>query len=128
MKKRVTNYIKARVRSFEYALNGIYFLFIDEPNAIVQAILAIVALVMGVLLRISSIEWIILCLVIGLVLAMEAVNSAIENLADFASNKRIEESIKKTKDLSAAAVLFTSITALIAGLIIFLPKLLSFLF
>ena len=123
MKKRVTNYIKARVRSFEYALNGIYFLFIDEPNAIVQAILAIVALVMGVLLRISSIEWIILCLVIGLVLAMEAVNSAIENLADFASNKRIEESIKKTKDLSAAAVLFTSITALIAGLIIFLPKL-----
>lgn len=128
MKKRVTNYIKARVRSFEYALNGIYFLFIDEPNAIVQAILAIVALVMGVLLRISSIEWIILCLVIGLVLAMEAVNSAIENLADFASNKRIEESIKKTKDLSAAAVLFTSITALIAGLIVFLPKLLSFLF
>ncbi len=128
MKKRVTNYIKARVRSFEYALNGIYFLFIDEPNAIVQAILAIVALVMGVLLRISSIEWIILCLVIGLVLAMEAVNSAIENLADFASNKRIEESIKKTKDLSAAAVLFTSITALITGLIVFLPKLLSFLF
>ena len=128
MKKRVTNYIKARVRSFEYALNGIYFLFIDEPNAIVQAILAIVALVMGVLLRISSIEWIILCLVIGLVLAMEAVNSAIENLADFASNKRIEESSKRTKDLSAAAVLFTSITALIAGLIIFLPKLLSFLF
>ena len=100
MKKRVTNYIKARVRSFEYALNGIYFLFIDEPNAIVQAILAIVALVMGVLLRISSIEWIILCLVIGLVLAMDAVNSAIENLADFASNKRIEEKIKKTKQIN----------------------------
>ncbi len=128
MKKCVANYIKARMRSFEHALNGIYFLFINEPNAKVQLILAIMALLMGVLLRISSIEWIIICLVIGLVLAMEAVNSAIENLADFASNKRIEESIKKTKDLSAAAVLFTSITALIAGLIIFLPKLLSLLF
>ena len=63
---------------------------------------------------------------IGLVFAMEAMNSAIENLSDFACNKKFEESIKKTKDLSAAAVLFSAIAALITGLIIFLPKLLSF--
>ena len=125
MKKRVTNYTKERAQSFKHAFNGIFILLIEERNARIQLLLAIAALIMGYFLRISPNEWIIVCLLIGLVLAMEAINSAIENLADFACNKRIEESIKKTKDLSAAAVLFSAIAALIAGLIIFLPKLLS---
>lgn len=125
MTKRVTNYMKRRVLSFKHAFNGIYILMKEECNAKIHAVLAIVALLMGYYLRISSIEWIVLSIVIGMVFAMEAINSAIENLADFACNKNIEESIKKTKDLSAAAVLFAAIAALIAGLIIFLPKLLS---
>lgn len=125
MNKLITNYIKGRVKSFKYAFNGIYILMKEECNAKIQAVIAIVALLMGCFLHISPTEWIVLCIVIGMVFAMEAINSAIENLADFACNKKIEESIKKTKDLSAAAVLFTAIAALIAGLIIFLPKLLN---
>ena len=125
MTNRVTNYIKGRTKAFKHAFNGINILFTEEPNSKIQAVLAIVALIMGYLLHISSTEWIIICIVIGLVFAMEAINSAIENLADFTCNKKFEESIKKTKDLSAAAVLFSAIAALIAGLIIFLPKLLS---
>ena len=125
MTNRNDNYIKGRVDAFKHAFNGLYILFTEEPNSIIQALLTVAALLMGYFLRISSIEWIVLTIVIGMVFAMEAINSAIENLADFACNKRIEESIKKTKDLSAAAVLFSAIAALIAGLIIFLPKLLS---
>lgn len=125
MKKPVTNYIKGRARSFKYAFNGIYILLKEERNAQLQVIFAIAAILLGCFLRISSIEWVILCILIGLVFAMEAINSAIEQLADFACNNKIEGSIKKTKDLSAAAVLFAAITALIGGLIIFLPKLLS---
>ncbi len=125
MSKRNTNYMKRRVQSFKHAFNGIYILMKEECNARIHAVLAIVALLMGYCLHISSIEWIVLCIVIGMVFAMEAINSAIENLADFACNKNIEESIKKTKDLSAAAVLFAAIAALVVGLIIFLPKLLS---
>ena len=125
MTNRNDNYIKGRVDAFKHAFNGLYILFTEEPNSIIQALLTVAALLMGYFLRISSIEWIVLSIVIGMVFATEAINSAIENLADFACNKRIEESIKKTKDLSAAAVLFSAIAALIAGLIIFLPKLLS---
>ena len=125
MTSRVSNYIKGRVEAFKHAFNGLHILFTEEPNSKIQGVLAILALLMGYFLRISSIEWIILCIVIGLVFTMEAINSAIEHLADFTCNKEFEESIKKTKDLSAAAVLFSAITALIAGLIIFLPKLLS---
>ena len=62
---------------------------------------------------------------IGLVFAFEIVNSAIENLADFASHEK-NEVIKKVKDLSAAAVLVSAIAAFIIGIIIFLPKILSY--
>jgi diacylglycerol kinase len=125
MTNRNDNYIKGRVNAFKHAFNGVYILFTEEPNSIIQAVLTVAALLMGYFLRISSIEWIVLSIVIGMVFAMEAINSAIENLSDFTCNKKFEESIKKTKDLSAAAVLFSAIAALIAGLIIFLPKLLS---
>lgn len=125
MTNRVANYIKGRMEAFKHAFNGIYILFSEEPNSKIQALLAVVALLMGYFLRISSTEWIVLCIVICLVFTVEAINSAIENLSDFTCNKKFEESIKKTKDLSAAAVLFSAIAALIAGLIIFLPKLLS---
>lgn len=128
MKKSVANYIKGRIKSFEYAFNGLRILFKGERNAQIQLMVAIIALLLGIFLRISAMEWIVLCMLIGLVLAMEALNTAIEYLADFACNKKVETYIKKTKDLSAAAVLVMAITALIGGLIIFLPKLLNLFF
>lgn len=128
MIQKESGFIRGRVQAFKHAFNGVDILFTEESNSKVQVVLAIVALLMGYFLRISAMEWIALCIVIGLVFAMEAVNSAIENLSDFTCNERFEESIKKTKDLSAAAVLFTAIAALITGLIIFLPKLLNLYF
>ena len=121
----MVKYIKRRFKSFKYAFNGVHTLFKEERNAQIQGILSIVALLMGYWLRISPVEWIVICAVIGLVFAMEAMNTAIENLADHACNREIHPSIKKIKDLGAAAVLFTAIVSLIAGLIIFLPKLLD---
>ena len=67
-------------------------------------------------------EWIVICLCIGLVLSAEAVNSAIEALADRVS-PAYDEAIKRTKDLAAGAVLLLAIASAVVGLIIFLPKL-----
>ena len=64
----------------------------------------------------------IICLCIGLVLSAEAVNSAIEALADRVS-PAYDEAIKRTKDLAAGAVLLLAIASAVVGLIIFLPKL-----
>ena len=126
MMQKESGFIRGRVQAFKHAFNGVDILFTEESNSKVQVVLAIVALLMGYFIRNSAMVWFALCIVIGLVFVMEALNSAIENLSDFTCNERFEESIKKTKDLSAAAVLFTAIAALITGLIIFLPKLLSF--
>ena len=77
-----------------------------------------------ILLHLSPTEWIIITLCIGLVLAAEAVNSAIEALADRVSAE-YDEAIKRTKDLAAGAVLLLAIASAIVGLIIFLPKLIA---
>lgn len=76
----------------------------------------------GFLLDISQMEWIAVVIVIGAVLAAEAVNSALEALADFVSPE-YSEAIKRTKDLAAGAVLLMAIAAAIVGGIIFFPKL-----
>ena len=69
----------------------------------------------------SRMEWIAVTIVIGAVLAAEAVNSSIEALADLVSPE-YNEAIKRTKDLAAGAVLLMAIAAAIVGFVIFIPK------
>ena len=84
----------------------------------------IIAIILGIVLKISNIEWIAIIMVIGLVFSIEIINSAIENLADFVS-PNYNEIIKKVKDLSAAAVLISALVSLIIGIIIFIPKIIE---
>ncbi|MNK02238.1 Undecaprenol kinase [compost metagenome] len=114
--------LSERIRSFNYAFAGLKTLFIEEHNARVHVIAAVIAIVLGFVLKISLNEWIALVIVMGLVFVCELFNTALEALADFASPGKHPQ-IKKVKDLAAAAVLLSAISALITGIIIFLPKL-----
>jgi len=116
---------KKRIQSFPFAFNGLRILFREEHNSRIHLLAAILAIVSGFFLKISPYEWIAIVFAIGLVFAFEILNSAIENLSDFASPGK-HDLIKKAKDLSAAGVLVTAITALIIGIIIFLPKILMY--
>lgn len=122
----MADYLKKRIASFRYAFQGIATLFSDEPNAVIHLAITVLVIVLGFIFDISAGEWIAIVICIGLVLAMEAINSAIENLSDFCS-KEIHPFIKKAKDLSAAAVVFCAAASLVVGIIIFLPKLLNLL-
>jgi diacylglycerol kinase len=93
----------------------------EEPNSWIHSAAIVCVVVAGFVFRISSMEWIAVTLCIGFVFALEIINSAIENLADFVSPQK-HELIKKVKDLSAAAVLVTAIMAVIIAFIIFIPK------
>lgn len=115
-------FIRKRIRSFGYAIDGIKNLFLEEPNARIHLVVTFCVLVAGLFFRISPEEWLIVILAIGLVISMEAMNTAVENLADFVSPEK-HSWIKKIKDLSAAAVLICALSAVAAGLVIFLPKL-----
>jgi diacylglycerol kinase len=111
-------------RSFSYALRGIGTVFKEEFNARVHLLAAMVVIVLGFVLKVSAWEWIILILVMGGVFTMELINTSIEKLADLYSTE-FNPKIKKIKDLSAGAVLVASITALLMGFIIILPKILN---
>lgn len=117
---------RKRLRSFSYAFNGIRLLITKEHNAWIHCFAAVCVVLAGFLLDISKMEWIACVIVIGAVLAAEAVNSAVEALADFVSSE-YSETIKRTKDLAAGAVLLMAMAAAVVGGIIFFPKLIALL-
>lgn len=113
--------IKKRIKSFSYAWDGIKTLFAEEHNARIHLAVTLVVITLGLAFEISSSEWIVICLIVGLVFACEILNSAIENICDLVS-PNYNEYVKKAKDLGAAATLVSAIVAIIIGLFIFAPK------
>lgn len=109
------------IQSFKFAISGLKYFFKEERNAKVHLFLFLMAIFMGLVFKISSNEWIDIFICSALVFTSEALNTAIENLCDFVCEHH-DQKIKKIKDISAAAVLFSSLFAFIVGLIIFVPK------
>ncbi len=115
--------ISERLKSFKFAFQGIYSFFRTEHNARIHLASAIAVIILGFYLRINSFEWCWISVAITLVFITELLNSAIEALCNVVS-PQFNIDIKKTKDISAGAVLVASFFAMAVGLIIFLPKLL----
>ena len=88
---------KARLHSFKYAFRGVFLLFRYEHNAWIHLIAIVCAVTAGIILSLTSLEWVAILFAIG-----------------------------KAKDLAAAAVLILSICAFIIGGIIFIPKIIHF--
>ena len=118
--------IKRLRKSFGYAFKGIDDVIKHEPNMKIHVVVAILVVIMAFILKVSIIEWIILVLLIGAVLAAETINTTIENLVDMYT-KEYDEKAKIVKDTAAGAVLILAITSAIIGLIIFIPKIIYLL-
>jgi diacylglycerol kinase len=118
--------VSERLQSFRYAFNGIRIMIQGEHNSWIHLTVALIVIIAGFVFSVDKMEWIALVFAVGLVLALELINSAIEKLADFVSPSK-DELIRKAKDLSAAGVLIGSLTAAAIGLIIFLPKIFGLL-
>jgi diacylglycerol kinase len=116
--------VSDRLKSFRYAFNGLRQLFIEEPNSRIHLAAAICAITAGFVFKIRTTEWIAVLFAIGFVFAAELFNTSIEKFSDFVSPVK-NENIKEIKDLAAAGVLVSAVTALIIGLIVFLPEILK---
>lgn len=102
-------------------MNGLLSAVREEHNARIHLVAAIIAIIAGLLLRISRAEWMLIVIVTGMVIIAELVNSAIEAIGDIFGDVR-NEKIRKAKDYAAAAVLVSAIISLIVGGLIFMPK------
>lgn len=115
--------LKARVKSFVYAGAGIISFFKYEHNARIHLAATIAVIMLSLLVHVSRSEAIVLTFCIALVWITEMINTAIEKTMDLISKERHPQ-IKAIKDMAAGSVLVAAITAVIAGAIIFIPKLL----
>ncbi len=118
-------FLKKRLLSFYYAFQGIYAFFQSQHNMYIHVIAALVAILLGFIFQISSLEWMAVVLCIVLVFAAEMINSAIEVLVDLVS-PHWSDKAKYIKDVSAAAVFMMATGSAIIGGIIFLPRIINF--
>jgi len=112
------------LNSAGHAIRGIKFLIGTERNFRIELVFALAAILLSIWLQISVLEWCIILLCIGGVLSAEAINSAIERMADFQSREQHPD-IKMIKDISAGAVLIVAILSGMIGLIIFGQKIID---
>ncbi len=122
MKPEKTSFLIGRIRSVRYAFRGLWLLATTEHSIISQLIISGVMCILGFYFKLNSIEWMFQILAIGLVLAAESLNTAVEKLCDYLQPD-FDKKIGFIKDLSAGAVTFAAIAAIIVGGIIYLPKL-----
>ena len=107
--------------SLEFAITGIFTAIKEERNMRKHALSALVAILAGLVFRISATEWLFLLLSITLVIAFEIMNSAIENVVDLASNYHFSMLAKNAKDMAAGQSCRIQV-CLLTGLVIFEPK------
>ena len=115
-----TGFWRGRGNSFACALRGIAVLLRTQANARIHLLATVLVVAAGFVFRISRGEWVPLAFAIGIVWIAEAVNTAIEALADRITREN-DDAIRRAKDVAAGAVLLAAITAAIIGLLILGP-------
>lgn len=125
MKKRKPHFIRHRLNSFGYALQGIATAFTSEVNLRWHLLSAAVVVIIGVYTGLSLTKWAMLCFAIGLVLMAELFNTAIEVIVNLVSPEH-HPLAGKAKDIAAGAVLVASVTAACIGVLVFFPDNLEF--
>ncbi len=108
--------------SFGYAWQGIKYTVLSERNMQIHLAVAVIVIVAGVVYKLTALEWAILGLTIGAVLAAEAFNTALELVVDLVTDQP-HPLAGHAKNVAAAAVLLTAVAAVVVGVCIFGPHL-----
>jgi len=115
--------VSDRVRSFGPALRGIAAMLRSEHNAWLHALATVGVLVAGLVFGVDRLEWLAITLAVALVWVAEAINSAIEAVAD-AVTLESHPLIGRAKDIAAGAVLLAAIASVVVAVLVFAPRLL----
>lgn len=107
--------------SFRFAGNGLKLAFL-EPNMRIHFAAGAIVSAAGFIFSLTRLEWCVIIGVIAGMMVLEIINTAIEKVVDLVTNE-YKPLAGMAKDLAAGAVLLYAFTAIIIGLIIFIPKL-----
>jgi diacylglycerol kinase len=110
------------LRGFLFAGQGVWHAVRTQRNMKVHLAAAIAAVIAGIVLQISAPDWACVALAIGMVIAAEIFNTAIEALADMQA-EGFHPLAKTAKDAGAGAVLVASVAAVGVAIAVFVPRL-----
>ena len=117
--------LKRFIKSFGYAGEGIKYTFYHEQNIFVMIFLGIVATILGIIFNITYTERLVILVLIGVILSMEMLNTAIEAVVNLHDGDKKSHYGKIAKDCASGAVAIASIFAFIIGLLIFMPHIIK---
>lgn len=116
--------IKRFFRSFKYSWEGLKYAYRYEQSMMLHFFLSIFVVILGIWLKISLFEWAFCILGLGIMLAIELLNTAVEAVVDLASPE-IHPLAKIAKDTGSAASGVYSILAFVSACFIFIPKIIA---
>ena len=116
--------LRSRIQSFRHAIRGIGLMLKSQHNAWIHAIASVIVLLTGSFFNLAPVEWCWLVIAIMSVWTAEALNTALEFLADVASAE-FHPSVEKAKDVAAGAVLIAATGSVAIALLILGPHILK---
>jgi undecaprenol kinase len=118
--------IERLTRSVGYAWEGLNYVARTQPNWRIHLLAAVLVWIAAVALQVSPLELAVLALTVGGVLALEAMNTAVEAAID-AAGEQYTPLRKRAKDAAAGAVLVAACAAVVVGVSIFVPRIIALL-
>ena len=115
---------KPLLKTLLYGFNGILYTLKHERNMVIHFLVMILVIIAGIVFKITFVEWGVCFVLFALVLSLELMNTALENVVDLVTEEK-KAKAKVAKDAAAGAVLVAAIFAVIIGISIFLPRLLE---
>jgi diacylglycerol kinase (ATP) len=108
--------------SFKYAAAGVTYAYNTQRNFRIHCVMGTLAIVIGALLQLSSVEMAVICITSGLVLTLELLNTAIESVVDLTVGQTYHDLAKIAKDCAAGAVLISAFASVLVGMCLVIPK------
>jgi diacylglycerol kinase (ATP) len=112
--------LAARLKSFSYALQGVWFMLKTQHNAWLHGLATLLVIALAVYCHVSESDWRWLIVSMAMVWVAETLNTAVEYVCDVVS-PGYSEAVKHAKDISAGGVLIAALAALLVGLLTFWP-------
>lgn len=118
------SFLKKRLKGFVYAIKGALILIKKEQSIQAQLFITLLVIAAGFYFEITATEWMFQLLAIGLVLSVEGLNTAVEEIANFV-HPDFHNKIGLIKDIAAGAVFFAAVIAVVIAMIIYVPYVLE---
>ena len=114
--------------SIKFALTGLLLATKSQRNVRIEIVLGMIAVIFGVLLNFSMLEFAVLLITIGFVLMAELLNTIIEFIVDAYFGNKYSTLAKMSKDIAAGMVLMCATLSSVVGFLLFAPKILRLYF